>query len=538
MRGARVPLGRRRSAHPDRRRREEHPPTLAVCLEGLGGEALAVGTGDAALAAHRPAALRPRLPRPGAGRPRAASTCSRSCSARRPDLAIVVITAYATFETAVEAMRRGARDYLPKPFTPAQIRHLIEKVRTRAAPDRQGRRAGAAAGRGGPRGRPRQPVGRPCARCSRWRRASPPPTRRCCSAARTAPARACWRAPSTAERARREPLRGHQLPDAVRGAAGQRAVRPRRGAFTGAVRDQPGRVEAAEGGTLFLDEIGEIPPALQGKLLRFLQEKEFERVGETRTRHADVRVVAATNRDLEADVKAGRFREDLLYRLNVVEVRCRRCASGARTSCRWRAPSWHLHPRDAARCAPELSPAAEKALEQHAWPGNVRELRNAIERADPLAGRRSSSRRRCPSGCRARRQRRPTVGGDFTARRGRARAHPARARAGPARLEDAARAPGRSTPRRCGASARSTKGRTVPDAAPGDAGPPATDRVPRTSWSCSASASAAGSSSTSGSRPASARPTACWRRRTRSSSAASTSCSASSRRTAAPRPRR
>ena len=112
-----------------------------------------------------------------------------------------------------------------------------------------------------------------------------------------------------------------------------------RGAFTGAVRDQAGRVEVAEGGTLFLDEIGEIPPALQSKLLRFLQEKDFERVGETRTRHGNVRIIAATNRDLEADVKAGRFREDLFYRLNVVEVRdAAACASGARTSCRWRAP--------------------------------------------------------------------------------------------------------------------------------------------------------------------------------------------------------
>jgi NtrC-family two-component system response regulator AlgB len=85
-----------------------------------------------------------------------------------------------------------------------------------------------------------------------------------------------------------------------------------RGAFTGAVRDQPGRVEMAQGGTLFLDEIGEIAPGLQTKLLRFLQDKQFERLGDHTTRQADVRVLAATNRDLEADVKTGRFREDLL----------------------------------------------------------------------------------------------------------------------------------------------------------------------------------------------------------------------------------
>jgi NtrC-family two-component system response regulator AlgB len=153
-----------------------------------------------------------------------------------------------------------------------------------------------------------------------------------------------------------------------------------RGAFTGAVRDQPGRVEAAEGGTLFLDEIGELPPGLQAKLLRFLQEKRFERVGETRTRDADVRVIAATNRDLAADVKAGRFREDLLYRLNVVEI----VVPPLRERPEDVLPLAHGFLAQFARAARRppmaLSRAADEALLQHTWPGNMRELRNAMER--------------------------------------------------------------------------------------------------------------------------------------------------------------
>jgi NtrC-family two-component system response regulator AlgB len=154
-----------------------------------------------------------------------------------------------------------------------------------------------------------------------------------------------------------------------------------RGSFTGAVRDQQGRVEAAEAGTLFLDEIGEIPPSIQAKLLRFLQDRDFERLGENRTRHADVRVIAATNRDLEADVRAGLFREDLLYRLNVIEIRVPALRERREDILPLARRFLMALTRKSRRSAPELSHAAEDALLNHAWPGNVRELRNAIERA-------------------------------------------------------------------------------------------------------------------------------------------------------------
>src|SRR5262249_42986224 len=150
-----------------------------------------------------------------------------------------------------------------------------------------------------------------------------------------------------------------------------------RGAFTGAVRDQPGRVEVAEGGTLFLDEIAEISPALQAKLLRFLQDKQFERIGETTSRSADVRVVAATNRDIER----GRFRQDLLYRLNVIEVTIPPLRQRPEDIVRIANSFLAFFARAARKPPQELSPAAIEALRGYSWPGNVRELRNAIERA-------------------------------------------------------------------------------------------------------------------------------------------------------------
>jgi transcriptional regulator with GAF, ATPase, and Fis domain len=154
-----------------------------------------------------------------------------------------------------------------------------------------------------------------------------------------------------------------------------------KGAFSGALRDRVGRFEAADGGTLFLDEVGEIPIDLQGKLLRVLQEGTFERVGETRSRQADVRIVAATNRELTREAAQGRFRQDLYYRLNVFPIEM---------------PSLRDRREDVALIAVHLvaeicrrmhretlalGPDELAELEGYDWPGNVRELRNVLERA-------------------------------------------------------------------------------------------------------------------------------------------------------------
>jgi transcriptional regulator with GAF, ATPase, and Fis domain len=154
-----------------------------------------------------------------------------------------------------------------------------------------------------------------------------------------------------------------------------------KGAFTGAHRDRVGRLQLADGGTVFLDEVGEIPLDLQGKLLRALQEREFERVGDDRTVRVDVRVVAATNRNLDAEVKAGRFREDLYYRLGVFPI----VVPPLRDRRQDIAPlAEHFLTRscvDLGREPMRLSNQQVKQLMRHGWPGNIRELRNVIERA-------------------------------------------------------------------------------------------------------------------------------------------------------------
>jgi len=158
-----------------------------------------------------------------------------------------------------------------------------------------------------------------------------------------------------------------------------------RGSFTGAVRDRAGRIETAEKGTLFLDEIGELPLDMQSKLLRFLQEKKYERVGDDRTRHADVRIIGATNRDLKKAAEAGRFREDLFYRLNVFPVQVAPLRERKEYIPLLASHFVNLSVRDLKSAKPRLTRAAVTELLNYDWPGNVRELRNVIERAVILA---------------------------------------------------------------------------------------------------------------------------------------------------------
>ena len=154
-----------------------------------------------------------------------------------------------------------------------------------------------------------------------------------------------------------------------------------KGSFTGAIAQKKGKLETAEGGTVFLDEIGELAPMLQAKLLRVLQEREFERVGSTKTIKLDVRLIAATNRDLEEEVKKARFREDLFYRLNVVSVRMPALRERRDDISLLASYFAAKYSKRANRNVLGISPQARAFLVNYDWPGNVRELENAIERA-------------------------------------------------------------------------------------------------------------------------------------------------------------
>ncbi|MGO8688476.1 MAG: sigma-54-dependent transcriptional regulator [Thermoguttaceae bacterium] len=302
-----------------------------------------------------------------------------------PGLHVVVVTAYATIETAVEAMRRGAFDYLPKPFTPEQLRLLLERIgqlrrlqsqvedleeQVRAVVPEADLQTAEPAMRDalevafkaaaseatvllrGESGTGKGVLAR--AIHARSPRAAGPFI--------TVPC------PSLSAELLESELFGHV-----------------QGAFTGAVRDTTGKVAAAESGTLFLDEIGDLPLALQPKLLRLLQERCYERIGETRTRASNVRILAATNRSLEAELAAGRFREDLFYRLNVIEVTLPPLRGRPQDILPLAEHLLRFFARQNGKAISAFAAPVREAILRYGWPGNIRELRNVVERGVILA---------------------------------------------------------------------------------------------------------------------------------------------------------
>ncbi len=387
--------------------------TLALCVQSAGAQADKAGTGAAALDALRMAPYDLAFCDLRLG-PESGLDLVPRMLAERPGLDVVVITAFATFDSAVEAIRRGARDYLPKPFTPAQIRHVLETARERRATasrlgELESRLADAA-----PEVDLSSDSPRVRAALETLLRAAPHDVAVLLRGESGTGKGVLARALHAHGPRRERPFVVVNCPTLSEELLASELFGHARGAFTGATRDQPGRIEAAEGGTVFLDEIGEISPALQAKLLRFLQEKRFERLGENRTRVADVRVVAATNRDLEAAVRDGRFREDLLYRLNVVEVTVPPLRDRAEDILPLARRFVAFFARQARRPPPELSPATQRMLLAWPWPGNVRELRNALERAVLLSPGQVLEPEGFPERMAGHATPVPALGGDFT----------------------------------------------------------------------------------------------------------------------------
>jgi NtrC-family two-component system response regulator AlgB len=354
--------------------------TLSLCLEAEGHQVVAVSNVRDALAEASRTAFDLAFVDLRLGMDSGLDLIP-SLLATTPWLKIIVITAYASIDTAVEAMRRGASDYIPKPFTPAQVRMATQKilsVRTleqkvatlqehlsgihlevdfssqstameRAVDlSRQAAPSDATILLRGESGTGKSALARAIHSWSH-RAGKPMGTVSC---------------PAFPAELLESELFGHA-----------------KGAFTGAVRENSGRIAACEGGTILLDEIGDLPLSLQPKLLRFVQEREYERVGDYTPRRANVRIIAATNVDLEKAIRNGRFREDLYYRLNVIQIEI---------------PPLRERPDDIEDLANRLltfygrhnhksflgfTDEALRTLKEYCWPGNVRELSNVVERA-------------------------------------------------------------------------------------------------------------------------------------------------------------
>ncbi|MDB6121473.1 MAG: sigma-54-dependent Fis family transcriptional regulator [Pedosphaera sp.] len=359
--------------------------TTAVALEGMGHETLGAENGAVALKhiddAHFDVAFLDLKLNGESGLELLPKLLKNN-----PKLDVVVFTAFASIENAVEAIRAGAVDYISKPFTPEQIRQVLAKIIRRRK--LEGRLADLESRLSTDSPTTDLTTSEPAVQKVfeiAFKAAGTPATIMILGESgtgKTVLARTIHEnspqkenafvtvsCPSLSKELLESELFGHV-----------------KGAFTGALNETWGKVSLADGGTLFLDEIGDLPLEIQPKLLRLLQEREYERVGEAKTRQAEVRVVAATNRNLEQAVQEGRFREDLFYRLNVISLRLpplrERLADLPKVANNY----LRFFSKQCGKQIKGFTPAAEQAMQGYGWPGNLRELRNVVERAVILAG--------------------------------------------------------------------------------------------------------------------------------------------------------
>lgn len=303
-----------------------------------------------------------------------------------PATPVVVMTAYGSVEVAVEAMKRGAADFLPKPFSLDHLMTVVRKVMEVKSLREENVRLKEELGH-------RYAFDNIIGRGAKMREIL-------ASVERVAPTRTtvllCGESGVGKDLIARavhfhSPRAKHPFVKINCTAIPENLMESElfgyeKGAFTGAAQSKPGKFEQADTGTVFLDEIGDVPPSIQVKLLRVLQEREFERLGSNKTKSIDVRVIAATNVDLQRAIEEGNFREDLYYRLNVFPMTIPPLRE-RREDVPFLAE--HFLERFAAqqgRAALRLSAEAQSKLVQYDWPGNVRELENVIERALVLAG--------------------------------------------------------------------------------------------------------------------------------------------------------
>lgn len=294
------------------------------------------------------------------------------------DIPVILMTAFASVSSAVDAMKRGAIDYLTKPFDPDELVLIVARVLARAPPQPESP--------SGPEGERSLLGSSPAMHALRRQIAKLARSEgRVLIVGETGTGKELVAHALHEQSSRRAkpfvPVNCAAIPE---GLIESELFGHERGAFTGAVAAASGLVQAAEGGTLVLDEVGELPLAAQARLLRLVQEGEVRRVGSNRTLRVDVRLLAATHRDLRAMVDAGEFREDLYFRLRVLELTVPPLRERGEDVLELCERFVQRHAKQRGLAPMQLSDRAKAALRAHSWPGNVRELQHAVERAVTL----------------------------------------------------------------------------------------------------------------------------------------------------------